>query len=222
MIHYGIQTTLMTQGYPSKQGIKAFIPQIKTPNKTIHNGYDEAFWELSKSAKKPFSLITVSGNLHLNFQAELKGIDLIIEAAKQFPSFEFAIIGVSENHQLKNVPNNVQLIGPSKAEELKTYYSTHEYYIQLSIAEGFPNSLCEAMLCGCTPIVSNVFSMGKIVKNAGFIIHQRELSRLIEVLNDIQKSHKLDSELSRKNISNYYSINNRKDQLLELVSKLTN
>ena len=208
--------------FPGLQGIKAFIPKIKTPNTTIHNGYDIEFWKKTESTRKSLSFITVSGNLNLGFQKELKGIDLIIEAAKQFPTFTFTIVGARTNHLLKDFPSNIHVLGNKNAAELRSLYSSHEYYLQLSIAEGFPNSLCEAMLCGCTPIVSNVFSMSKIVNDAGLIIQKRELQQLIDVFNEIEKNHKLNEDISRDNIAENYSIEKREVKLLKLVNDLSN
>lgn len=208
--------------FPALQGIKAFMPKIKIPNTTIHNGYDIAFWKKAETSRKPYSFITVSGNLDLDFQKELKGIDLIIEAAKVFPTFNFTIVGASLNHLLKDFPTNIQVLGIKNIDDLKSLYSSYEYYLQLSIAEGFPNSLCEAMLCGCTPIVSNVFSMSKIVKNAGFIIQKRDLQLLIDVLNEIEKNHILNEDISRNNIAQNYSIEKRQEKLLKLVNHLAN
>lgn len=208
--------------FPGWQGIKAFIPKIETPNTTIHNGYDVAFWNKLAVPRKSFSFITVSGNLNLDFQIELKGIDLIIDAAKQFTTFTFTIVGATTNHLIKDFPSNIHLLETKNAAELRSLYSSHEYYLQLSIAEGFPNSLCEAMLCGCTPIVSNVFSMSKIVRNADFIIEKRDLQLLTNVLVEIERNHKLDEETSRLKISQNYSIEKRKEKLLQLVNTLAN
>ena len=43
------------------------------------------------------------------------------------------------------------------------------------MSEGFPNALCEAMLSGCIPIVSNVGAMPKIVKETGYLLLKKDI-----------------------------------------------
>ncbi|HMC97284.1 MAG TPA: glycosyltransferase, partial [Flavobacteriales bacterium] len=53
-------------------------------------------------------------------------------------------------------------------------YGSATYYLQLSVSEGFGNALCEAMLCGCIPIVSSTGAMPRIVGDTGYIVQRRD------------------------------------------------
>jgi hypothetical protein len=164
-----------------KQGLRYHIPQLNTPWTVIYNGYDPAFWK-STEEKNPKTLITVASGLGEERRRKLKGIDLILQIAPRFPEYTFQIVGTTPN-ELPKVPNNVELIGKKKPEELTTYYGKARFYLQLSLSEGFPNSLCEAMLCNCIPIVSRLASMPFIVEDTGYILEKNDLAMLESLLN---------------------------------------
>ena len=98
------------------------------------------------------------------------------------------------------------------------------YYLQLSLSEGFPNALCEAMLCGCIPIVSNVGAMPMIVEGIGGILQTKSVSKLRELLSEYltkdSQEKKMLAENSRNRISEKYTLESRQTNLLELISRL--
>lgn len=53
---------------------------------------------------------------------------------------------------------NVVLIGKTEHEALESWYSAADYFVAASHYEGSGIALCEAMACGCIPIVSNIAS----------------------------------------------------------------
>jgi glycosyltransferase involved in cell wall biosynthesis len=92
------------------------------------------------------------------------------------------------------------------------------------MAEGFPNALCEAMLCECVPIVSNVFSMPEIIESSGFILIERNEEMLKSLIHSAISTtgNELDSrgKLAREIISEKYSLKNRREKLIALVKSL--
>lgn len=204
---------------PNKQGIRVFNPKIKTPYKVITNGYNPEFWRSTNTNRKPKSFITVSGNLHLPYQNELKGIDLVLYAAKLLPEYTFTIAGSESDNIKSDSLTNVQTIGQSSPETLRSLFSSHQYYLQLSLAEGFPNSLCEAMLCGCTPIGSNVFSIPEIIEDSGYILNKRDPALLIQLLKDMD-SHSNKLKNPRERILENYQDHKRKDKLLAVLKSI--
>jgi glycosyltransferase involved in cell wall biosynthesis len=109
---------------------------------------------------------------------------------------------------------------PVKNESLAELFNTQEYYMQLSMAEGFPNALCEAMLCGCTPIVSAVFSMPEIVGDVGYILTHRDTLQLDCLMEKVLKSGPMDPSTVRSQISERYSIQVRAEKLRKLILSL--
>ena len=150
----------------------------------------------------------------------LKGIDLLEKAALKFPETTFTIVGVSPQFLNKLRPPNLIFVPFVSANELVEILNQHYFYCQLSISEGFPNALCEAMLCGCIPVVSNVCSMPNIVGNTGFVLPKRNEELLFEIIEDLLFKSDLDtlSIASRNRVVENYSFETRKKELLKLLN----
>lgn len=201
-----------------KQGIKYFIPNLATLFTVIHNGYDAEKWRRISSKKKD-TFITICGGWEYSFQKQLKGIDLIFEAAKNFPGCEFIIVGVPITYQPPI--KNIRFIPPQKNENLIGFYSEAEFCFQLSISEGFPNALCEAMLCECIPIVSDVGAMPEIIGDSGFILKKRSIDLLKRTIEEAMKCNKeILSKRARKRIEENYTLKRREEKLIHLAEKM--
>lgn len=205
---------------PKHQGIYARIKNLKTPFTEITNGYDAAKWKCTKEKKKN-TFITVSGAWEYSFQQQLKGIDLILEAAPAFPDCEFIILGVDDEKRIPSKPLNVKILPAVKNEELIDIFSECEFYLQLSMAEGFPNALCEAMLCECVPVGSNVFSIPEIIGDSGFVLQHRSVEELKSLLSKAIAADKNPlRKKARARIAENYTLEKRKEKLLALCRSL--
>lgn len=204
----------------SKQGIKAFMPNLNKEYTVIPNGFDSDLFQC-KTEKIPDSFLCIAGNLNYSFQSALKGVDLILEVSKKFQQCSFTIVGNDDSVDKRTIPSNVQFIGSQSTQDLIELYSKHRYYLQLSMAEGFPNSLCEAMLCGCYPIGSNVFSIPEIIGNTGSILFHRNAKELSNIIDFIQNNLSvIDQGKIRSRITESYSLSQRKSSLLQLCRRL--
>ncbi len=198
------------------QGIKAFCPTITTPIVEVVNGYHTEKWKVLKnrSERVENSFLTVSMVTNeVGFQR--KGLDLILEVAKLFPNYKFSIVGGI--HFIKEIPENVTIIAPVAQEQLLALYNKHEYYFQLSMFEGFPNALCEAMLCGCIPIGSHVSGIPDIIGAKGFVLTTKDTKELISLIKEAQESDFTSQEI-RKRIVENYSLEKRKTALLNEIN----
>ena len=116
-------------------------------------------------------IITISGTT--NYQRLMvKGLDRFRELAACVPEFEFIIIGAAEGVKsfFEPLPLNLVLLPPQQFDQLTPYYTSASFYAQLSRSEGLPNALCEAMLCGCIPIGTNVGDIQVTIGDAGLTI----------------------------------------------------
>tara|TARA_B110000285_G_scaffold155122_1_gene173067 strand:- start:3509 stop:4558 length:1050 start_codon:yes stop_codon:yes gene_type:complete len=200
-----------------RQGYKVHAPKVNTPAKTIYNGYNPNKWVFS-SEKVANSFITIAADLGSRFGSKLKGIDLIINTAPKFPDCNFYIVGGDKLNE--KLPENVIPIGNMPNDELPKFISDKQFYLQLSMSEGFPNSLCEAMLCGAIPIVSNVGAMPKIVGADGFILKEKSDIYLESIINLALKSNKDSLAVAaRKRIADNFSLSRRKNELISTISK---
>lgn len=197
--------------YPN-QGIKAFCPGIKTPIIEMVNGYDTVKWKLKQLERKPNSFLTVTFAVD-QVGYYRKGIDTIMKAALSFPHYEFTIVG--KVNLIEECPPNVTLISNVPQAELLDIYNSHEYYLQLSMFEGFPNALCEAMLCGCIPIGSDVAAIPDIIADSGYLLKRKSPDHIVELFGNLNRQ--IDPENVRKRISENFPLQRRSQEFLAHV-----
>ncbi|MBK9175527.1 MAG: glycosyltransferase family 4 protein [Flavobacteriales bacterium] len=201
-------------GDPVLQGYKAFDSQNTTPCTVIPYGYDPDRFKPTGN-REPASFLTMARMNAPNFQR--KGIDLMFAVAERFPECRFTLVGHASTMRYEGVPPNVELLGFVDYEELAIVYARHTYYLQLSIWEGFPSAPCEAMLCGCIPIVSSVAALPKIVGNTGYFLVQRDVEELTRIVSQaLSADVGLLSTKARERIMQEYPLSTR-NALLHLV-----
>jgi glycosyltransferase involved in cell wall biosynthesis len=217
-----VDETLLFQEYTydsriSNQGIRYFVPDIKTPMNVIYNGYDSEKWFCNR-IKKPNTFITVNTGISA---LKRKGIDMIFDIADDFPDCLFIIIGLNKrNLPFKEKPN-IELHDFVPNNELINYFSSSQFYLQLSLMEGFPNALCEAMLCECIPIVSEVAAMPKIVGDSGFVLKRRDVNELKKLISNALNSDKVTlAKKARKRIQENFTEERRKGELKALMDNI--
>lgn len=204
-----------------EQGYRAFVKNIKAMDKVIYNGYDSDVFIITGTGRNEKSFLTVAANLNAAFAPRLKGIDLIIDMAKEFPDCVFSVVG-GDSLQMVYKPDNLMLLGNIDNAKLVEVYNRHQFYLQLSMSEGFPNALCEAMLCGCIPIVSDVGAMRKIVSDAGFVLEKKDKTILKVLLNNVLTRNftHVNYMRSRDRIRDNFTLPIRKQELNDLVNRL--
>ncbi len=84
----------------NKQGFLYFCPGLKTPYQVVNFGFDPEKWSTA-SQKNPDSFITVAAGLENPYRLKLKGIDLILDAAKAMPNASFTVIGFPDDYKFK-------------------------------------------------------------------------------------------------------------------------
>ncbi len=208
------ENTFLQKENSIKNGFMHHFPQLKTPFQVIPNGFDEKFWDFDTKIKrdnKSFMAVLSAP------QFILKGGDQILELAKRLRGCSFLIVGMEKPSGL-DIPVNLQFTGKVSAEKLRSYYQESMFYFQLSAFEGFGCALCEAMLCGCIPIVSQVNSLPEIVGNYGPVLSFRDINLLEKVIKDrlLYPLKIEEKELVRKSIANRYTLEARKSSLFSV------
>ncbi|MEZ5172503.1 MAG: glycosyltransferase family 4 protein [Bacteroidia bacterium] len=206
--------------HSSKQGIRIHCKQSTSDIEVIYNGYSSNFWQKLPESNLQGDIISVSAGLSERRRFILKGIDLLFELAVRKPEIKITVVG---SHKLPEgiiKPANVTIVGNASPELLRELYSGHTYYAQLSISEGFPNAICEAMLCECIPIGSNVAAMPKIIGKEGYLLHKRSIDDLENLINLANKEWSMKSFSPRKRIMEHFSIETRKERMLEFIRNL--
>jgi glycosyltransferase involved in cell wall biosynthesis len=116
----------------------------------------------------------------------------------------------------------VTFTGRVSPDQLRTILRGATFYAQLSLSEGMPNALCEAMLCGCIPLVSNVASMPSIIADHGRVLRKRdaELGSLAcrELLSLSSADRALRSSGSRERILTGFPMDRRANALFAVLA----
>lgn len=199
----------------ARQGFKNYTGKLHGKIEIAEYGFETI--PVTKTMERKIGFVTIAGFNRENI-FYLKGLDLICKIAPMFPDLPFIIIGAKGKYVDYPVPANVKILPFISEKEKTEILNTYTFYFQLSISEGFPNALCEAMQAGMIAIVSDVSSMPDIVSNAGFVLKHKDENELKNLIDDILK---LDlKELSKKNsdkINTCYTPERRKQRLLEIV-----
>lgn len=211
-----IETQNEYRGKLDNQGYKYHFPSIKTPSTVIPNGLNTAFWtsdtQVLRDENKFIAVFSDS-------QFFLKGGDLILKAAQAFPKKSFFIAGCSAPPKEYSTPKNVKFLGRISHADLRNHYRTSSVHFQLSSYEGFGLALCEAMLCGCIPIGSNVNSIPEIIGEEGFVLEKANEHALEALITTIFSANNLDElrERGRKRILENYSLEKRETLLMNTI-----
>jgi len=197
-----------------KQGLLQLIPGLKTPIQVIPNGFDTKFWKELGMERVRHSFISVATSTSTLARALVKGYDLIAQLAASNPEWSFTLVG-DANYQATSP--NILVLGKERPEALVQLYNTHEFYLQLSSSEGFPNALGEAMACGCIPIGSAVGAIPEILGDTGLLLKRKALGALQQLIQDLMDGKtKLTSPRAR--IESYFTYGHRQKLLLRALS----
>lgn len=203
-----------------KFGLKASFPKLdENKISVVYNGVDLAKWEAINQKEINHTFITVAGGQSIN---EIrKGIDLIINYAKELPNCTFIIVGLKDV-LTEYKKDNITFVPKTSQQTLQKLFNSSTFYLQLSIFEGFGLALCEAMLCGCIPIVSNVNIMPKIIGDSGFILQKRDKTEFIQLITHITKTDvfKLNAlqQKTSNEIKTNFPLTKRENRLLEVLN----
>jgi glycosyltransferase involved in cell wall biosynthesis len=216
------ENTYTTITEEKTQGITYYNPRIK-PNKIIvvNNGYDGSVWFKEQGInKEPVAVTTAILKEEKTFKR--KGIDYFITLARCFPDCRFIIIGMEDELRkrlVEDAPNNLEVHAFLTGQEIREIYSKAKLYIQLSITEGMPNALCEAMLCECIPVGSNVNGIPNIIGDTGYIVFNQDIDEMKDKISEAFHSNNNLGRKARERIMQEFSIEKRKKNLMEIVNK---
>jgi len=170
---------------------------------------------------RPKRVITISGTEN-HQRLMVKGLDRFRELASYLPEFEFIIIGATDGVKsyFEPLPANLTLIPPQQFDHLTQYYENASFYAQLSRSEGLPNALCEAMLCGCIPVGTNVGDIQVTIGDTGLTIDEWKP----DVLSDFIRLNHNNINLrnhARERIQMLYNPDKRVERFRQLMERST-
>lgn len=180
----------------------------------IPTGYSAENWYCDSPKMKRIVMVAFSESQSRN---KIKGIDRFIEVAQVMPQYEFILIGLQNADKFfPSLPQNLKSIGV--VENPRKWYSESMVYLLLSRTEGFPNVLCESMLCECVPVANDVGGAKEIVGNTGYLIKTFSIEntqKLIEkAMNSAVQSK---GSAARLRIKKHFTIDRRRNSILQIL-----
>jgi glycosyltransferase involved in cell wall biosynthesis len=209
-----------------KDGIRHYIPGIRTPMVIIPNGIDpEKYYRDESIAKDPMKVLTV-GTMSSNADFINKGFDLFTELARRNPDLHFTLVGIKkqflpwieQNYQVSGVPNLNLIFSYCPDEVLFREYNSAWVFVQASITEGMPNTLNEAMLCGCVPVGSNVNGIPDVIGDTGVVVMKRDVAELESAVRKALGLHT--GNAARLRILSEYTLQLREERVLRAFEEI--
>jgi len=218
-----VQSTNPFSEWPdtTEQGIRVFAPATRADIRVTPTGYDPQRWPLGPTVRG--RIVTTVGLIDSDRTLRRKGIDLFIEAARRMPDTEFRIVGAPDPDRLRTeyaTTPNVRVIPPVKRDQLVSHYHEAAVYVQLSRAEGLPNVLCEAMMCGCIPVGSRAFGIPEGIGRNGYVVDTPDISAITEAIRLALRDGPERREAARRHILEHFDRDRRRRALHELVAGL--
>ncbi len=201
------------------------IRNAKVPGTNIEylpTGYNSDFWV--PLGKKQNVILTVSGADDIK-RIKIKGLDTFVRSAQYVKNAKFIVIGVKEEAKkyLEDISsNNIELIEFLPQNKLLEFYQNAKVYCQLSLREGLPNTLCEAMLCGCIPVGTKNYGIPTAIGDTGFYAPYGDPKATAESIKKALNSPDNWGEKARDRIIEMFPIERREEGLVNIIRNLVN
>jgi len=200
------------------QGYTHFYKNVNTPYTVIHNGISIQFFTIDPSIQRAEnSFVTVAAGLEDQTRRIIKGLDLVIELAHMTPDYHYTFIGSQKPVELE-LPSNITVMDFVPHLELSAIYNRHKFYLQLSVSEGFGISVCEAMLSGCVPIVSEVGILPRLAGPKGYVLPFKNVDLLLSLVKKAVSDFNPDNSIVyRQYIMDHFQMSVREERLLSCI-----
>ena len=167
----------------------------------------------------PNSLITICSGLEDARRRAVKGVDLLLEVASISGELNLMVAGEKFPQELP-VSHNVHNQPFLQPEQLPVLLGKYQFYVQVSMTEGFPNALIEAMACGCVPIVSRVGAMPEIVGDTGYILEKKDPNLLQELIQKAISEYSPQKAKAARQRAADFTLEHRKKIMLDIFTSL--
>ncbi len=166
--HFQRATLVLAVSSALRDALRRHFPVTEGKTSVLPTGVDVHLFR--PGGPRTRSVLSVAGAGEW-MRAWVKGWDRLAAAAKMLPEIPFLLAGASpEVRRRLEPPANMQVLGPLAQEELLPRYQRASVYAQASRSEGLPNTLLEAMACGCVPVVTRIGGMPEAVQGVGFVV----------------------------------------------------
>ncbi|MFH1944805.1 MAG: glycosyltransferase [Acidobacteriota bacterium] len=198
------------------QDAKDTIGSITNNITVIPNGFDSHLYTAPTGDKKNEVLCVA---LCKDFTIyRLKGIDQLIQTAAITSEIPYIIVGIHDELIKKiklHSPSNVDFRSALPQKELISLYQQAKVYCQLSLREGHPNALCEAMLCECVPVGADVPGIRQVIGDTGYLVNPSIPENIAKAIKQALKAQ-IGSQ-ARQKIQENYSLHQREEAFKKII-----
>jgi glycosyltransferase involved in cell wall biosynthesis len=184
----------------------------------VPTGYESTFWK--PAGAKELLILTVAV-VNDQRRLKIKGIDILIETARKLQHHSFIVIGILPEIVARlNAPSNVTFLPMMKRDDLLPYYQKAKVYCQPSLREGLPNTLCEAMLCGCLPVATKVGGNPSAVGDVGILVPPKDSDALAAAIEHAMNMTEEHAQHARARIVSLFPRQKREQELVRIINGL--
>lgn len=179
-------------------------------------GFDKSSW----FADSPKERIVLTVSIFRDHKRmKIKGLDFFALLAEKMPEEKFVLVGEVEDSRklLPVVPKNLKIYPPANREEIRSWLSRSKVYAQLSLSEGQPNAVCEAMLCECVPVVTDAGDMPVLVEDIIEFLPDQNIEKAILLIKKALDSPEDLGVKARKKMLTKYKLGERKALIEKII-----
>jgi glycosyltransferase involved in cell wall biosynthesis len=185
----------------------------------VPTGYDGTRWKMSDVPRTIDVLTVASVDDMVRFR--VKGLDALLETAGILPHLSFTLIGLApEISDQISIPSNMKILPAMNRTNLLAYYQSAKVYCQPSRHEGLSNVLCEAMLCGCLPVATDVGGTQHAVGDTGLVVTSANSEELAKAIQQVCEWPDAKRTQAHNRIVELYSLEKRRQALREVVEAM--
>jgi len=187
----------------------------------VPTGYDALLW--SPAGRKEQVVLTVAA-CHDRERMRKKGLDVLFRTAALMPRTSFVVAGIMQTvlaDARAEAPPNVTIHSFVDRAELLALYRRAKVYCQPSYTEGLPNSLCEAMLCGCVPVGSEVGGIPTAIAGVGYLVPRGDVPALAAALAAALDAPPEAGGHARARIASEFPLERREREVLAVLGDVT-
>lgn len=185
---------------------------------TVHLGFDTQIFRPDDRPKETVLTVGIVNDVNL----ERKGLCTFVDAAREAPDLPFVLVGARDNDataQLRTIaPSNLRLLGHLSDAELLEQYRRARVYVQISLYEGLPTALGEAMACACVPVGTRVAGIPTLIGDVGYYVPERDPQATAKAIQQAYaEGH---GTQARRRIEERFSSEMRSQTLRRIVAEL--
>jgi glycosyltransferase involved in cell wall biosynthesis len=201
------------------------IRRLSSPRRleTVYNGIDTDHFTPAGTKER----LVLSVCFEINREtAVLKGLPVLVEAARSLPEVPFVVVGRAGGDDTlarlqADAPANVSFTRRFVTDgELLDLYRRAKVYAQLSAHEAFGVAVAESMACRCIPVVAAGHALDEVAGPAARRVPFGDAAEAAAAIEEALRADDAAGDAARGRIVSLYPLSRRTERLTELLRPL--